>query len=215
MTKPSSNLLWITEGATITNNDRSYVIIAVADINQVLAKDFETGQKVLLKIGDIGPPKVIGESNTAPRPRRDILSITDEEWETWKKKSDFYQKACASESAEALVRDLTGLIPLYLNAMEDLKGDLSERLVRLKTTVGAKISSDLAMSSQLLCHTGYSRRTFIRQMAYALMEAPQSIDERVYDHRYFYYDGSVLRPVNGLVRAVMRDYLDSEMSEDF
>ena len=42
MTKPTSNLLWITEGATITNNDRSYVIIAVADINQVLAKDLET-----------------------------------------------------------------------------------------------------------------------------------------------------------------------------
>jgi putative transposase len=82
MTKPSSNLLWITEGATIANNDRSYVIIAVADINQVLAKDLETGQKVLLKIGDVGPPKMIGESNTVPAPAREILSITNEEWET-------------------------------------------------------------------------------------------------------------------------------------
>jgi len=81
MTKSASNLLWIAEGATITNNDRSYVIIAVADINQVLAKDLETGQKVLLKIGDVDPPKAIGESNATPTPARDILNIADEEWE--------------------------------------------------------------------------------------------------------------------------------------
>jgi putative transposase len=53
MRKKDSPLLWIREGATITNDGREYVIVALADINLVLAKEIGSNEKVLLKIGDL------------------------------------------------------------------------------------------------------------------------------------------------------------------
>jgi hypothetical protein len=68
MKNDQRQLLWIKEGATISNNGRDYVIVALADVNLVLAKEFGSDVKVLLKIGDIGPPKVIGEVSAEPAP---------------------------------------------------------------------------------------------------------------------------------------------------
>lgn len=73
-------LLWIQEGATITNNGRDYVIVALADVNLVLAKEAGSNVKVLLKIGDIGPPKVIGEAAPEPTTERDLAAVGEEDW---------------------------------------------------------------------------------------------------------------------------------------
>ncbi|MBI1890205.1 MAG: DDE-type integrase/transposase/recombinase [Burkholderiales bacterium] len=80
MKNDQRQLLWIQEGATISNNGRDYVIVALADINLVLAKEAGSNVKVLLKIGDIGPPKVIGEANPEPAVERDLAAINEEDW---------------------------------------------------------------------------------------------------------------------------------------
>jgi putative transposase len=73
MSKQERTQLWIREGATITNNGRDYIIVALADVNMVLAKEAGSGEKVLLKIGDLGPPRIIGEAKPEPRGERDLL----------------------------------------------------------------------------------------------------------------------------------------------
>lgn len=80
MKKEERQLLWIREGATISNNGRDYVIVALADINLVLAKEIGSNVKVLLKIGDIGAPRVIGEAEQEPAAERDLADISEEDW---------------------------------------------------------------------------------------------------------------------------------------
>lgn len=81
MTEQARTQLWITKGATVTNEGRNYVILNLADINLVLAKDVESGERVLLKIGDVGPPKVIGESKPATQTAPELLDVPDALWE--------------------------------------------------------------------------------------------------------------------------------------
>lgn len=81
MSKKEPTQLWIKEGATITNNGRDYVILALADINLVLAKEVGSGEKVLLKIGDLGPPKKIGDPVAAPIAKQELWSISEEDWQ--------------------------------------------------------------------------------------------------------------------------------------
>lgn len=80
MSKQGSMQLWIKEGASISQNGREYVIIALADINLVLAKDLESGEKVLLKVGDVEPPKTIKHVQPSPKAGRDLAVISDEDW---------------------------------------------------------------------------------------------------------------------------------------
>lgn len=80
MSKKEPTQLWIKEGATITNNGRDYVILALADINLVLAKEVGSGEKVLLKIGDISPPKSIDTPVTTPTVKQDLWEISQEDW---------------------------------------------------------------------------------------------------------------------------------------
>lgn len=80
MSKQGSTQLWIKEGASISQNGREYVIVALADINLVLAKDLESGEKVLLKIGDVEPPKTIEHTQPSPKAERDLAVISDEDW---------------------------------------------------------------------------------------------------------------------------------------
>lgn len=81
MSKEPRTQLWIKEGATINSNGRDYVIVALADINLVLAKEVGSGEKVLLKIGDLGPPKLIGELAQVPKAERELLQIPDADWQ--------------------------------------------------------------------------------------------------------------------------------------
>jgi putative transposase len=80
MKKEERQLLWIREGATISNNGRDYVIVALADINLVLAKEVGSNVKVLLKIGDIGVPRVVGDENQEPAAERDLADISEDDW---------------------------------------------------------------------------------------------------------------------------------------
>lgn len=80
MSKQGSAQLWIKEGASISQNGREYVIVALADINLVLAKDLESGEKVLLKIGDVEPPRTIKHAQPSPKAERDLAVISDEDW---------------------------------------------------------------------------------------------------------------------------------------
>lgn len=73
--------LWINKGATVINAGRDYVVLSLADINLVLARDVESGERVLLKIGDLGPPKVIGETKPAAKADTELLEVSDELWE--------------------------------------------------------------------------------------------------------------------------------------
>jgi putative transposase len=81
MSKEQPTQLWIKEGATIKSNGRDYVVVALADINLVLAKEVGSGEKVLLKIGDLGPPKLIGELAQVPKAERELLQISDADWQ--------------------------------------------------------------------------------------------------------------------------------------
>ena len=72
--------LWINKGATVTNDGRDYVVLSLADINLVLAKDIESGERVLLKIGDLGPPRRIEDPKPAPPIERELLDVPDEMW---------------------------------------------------------------------------------------------------------------------------------------
>lgn len=80
MSKQERTLLWITEGATITNNGRDYIIVSLADINLVLAKEVGSNEKVLLKIGDLAPPKKIGEPKAPQVTAKDLAVVSEEDW---------------------------------------------------------------------------------------------------------------------------------------
>jgi putative transposase len=72
--------LWINKGATVTNEGRDYVVLSLADINMVLARDTQSGERVLLKIGDLGPPRVVGGALEVPKRETELLDVTDELW---------------------------------------------------------------------------------------------------------------------------------------
>jgi hypothetical protein len=80
------NQLWLQKGASVANNGREYVILAIADINLLLARDRESGEKVLLKIGELGPPLAVEgkkpdiyESVGGVKRKRQVLSHRDVE----------------------------------------------------------------------------------------------------------------------------------------
>jgi putative transposase len=73
--------LWINKGATVTNEGREYVVLSIADLNMVLARDTESGERVLLKIGDLGPPRVVRDLETVPKNELELLDVSDDLWE--------------------------------------------------------------------------------------------------------------------------------------
>lgn len=80
MSKRERVQFWITKGATITDNDREYVILALADINMVLAKEVGSNEKVLLKIGNVGPPKKIRDAESPQPVERHLADVSEEAW---------------------------------------------------------------------------------------------------------------------------------------
>lgn len=72
--------LVIQKGATISSNGRQYIVTAIADINLVFARDIESKQKVLLKIGDIGTPRLVCKTESAPPVERDLSGVPEDQW---------------------------------------------------------------------------------------------------------------------------------------
>jgi putative transposase len=80
MSKAGPVQLWLREGAVVTHDGREYVIVALADINLVMAKELESGEKVFLKIGGLEPPKRIREGADPETVERDLSSVSEEDW---------------------------------------------------------------------------------------------------------------------------------------
>jgi putative transposase len=82
---------WVTKGATVTNGGREYVILNLADVNLVLARDIETGNKVLLKMGDIGPPTLVAEKPAAKTVEPELLDVTEFDWAIAQKRREWIE----------------------------------------------------------------------------------------------------------------------------
>jgi putative transposase len=93
--------LWINKGATVTNEGRNYVVLSLADVNLVLARDTESGERVLLKIGDLGPPRVIGDAPEAPKRETDLLDVGDELWQIAKTRRQWIEPLLGSGGSYA------------------------------------------------------------------------------------------------------------------
>ena len=130
--------------------------------------------------------------------------LTEREWAARKARSAFISSLTAEE--EAKLRDYTGGVPLYLNAIESYEGDLRERIKSFDTSPGIDIVANLERSS-----AGYAavyEREFMQQMRNAVTREAKYQYEPLYDHRYFYRDSKhILRPVSGFVREAMREIL--------
>lgn len=80
MQKQDRSVLWIEKGATISSHGREYVVVALADINLVLAKEIGSGEKVLLKIGDLEPPRPVKSREPGPVAERNLETVSAEDW---------------------------------------------------------------------------------------------------------------------------------------
>ncbi|MDY7577272.1 helix-turn-helix domain-containing protein [Herbaspirillum sp. RTI4] len=81
MAEQQSTVLRLDKGATVTSNGRDYVIVAVADLNLLLAREVGSGEKVLLKITDLSTKKfskVIAK--TSKNDSTDLLETSSEDW---------------------------------------------------------------------------------------------------------------------------------------
>jgi len=104
-------LLQLHEGATISHNDKKYVIVKVADINLLLAKEVGSTHKVLIKVGDVSSPKPISdEPNADNLVEWDLVSVAEEYWDIAEQRlkliepllhgKNHYSAALASKIAE-------------------------------------------------------------------------------------------------------------------
>ena len=49
-------VLYLAKGATVTRGDREYVILHLVDLNSVLAREVSSGEKVILRLDELGEP---------------------------------------------------------------------------------------------------------------------------------------------------------------
>jgi len=81
MNKMPDAVLVLEKGAVVTSNGRDYVIVAFADVNLVLAREIASGEKVLLKIGDLNNRVITGKPITSKaHTSLDLLEISDADW---------------------------------------------------------------------------------------------------------------------------------------
>ncbi|MFZ6711604.1 Mu transposase C-terminal domain-containing protein [Undibacterium sp. TC9W] len=80
MRKQERAVLWINKGAMISSHGRDYVVLSLADVNLVLAKEVGSGEKVLLKIGDVEPPRAIKSRDAEPIVERDLSTVSTADW---------------------------------------------------------------------------------------------------------------------------------------
>lgn len=116
MNKPVQAQLWINKGATVSHEGRNYLIARIVDLNKIIATDIETGERVLINIGDVGPPQAIGEPEPAPHAELELLDASDEMLEI-------------ASTRRKLIDPLLGSHCLYANEIAD-KIATSERVHR-------------------------------------------------------------------------------------
>lgn len=74
-------VLNITKGATVSYCGRDYTVLSVLDLNQVLARDPASDEKVILKLGGIAPPTKLNSSSPISS-GPDLEEVSQEEWDT-------------------------------------------------------------------------------------------------------------------------------------
>lgn len=80
MTNVIHHQMSLAKGAMVSSNGRDYVVVAVADLNKILAKDIETGANVLLTIGELSPPRPVLEGNAFESVEIDLSRIPESDW---------------------------------------------------------------------------------------------------------------------------------------
>lgn len=77
-TKPA--VLYITKGATVSREGRDYEVLHIVDLNQVMARDPASGEKVILKLGTLEPPTRLGPPPEGPV-GPDLENVPQEDWQ--------------------------------------------------------------------------------------------------------------------------------------
>lgn len=70
--------LWIQKGATISYEGRNYLIATLVDLSKIIATDVETGDRVFINIGDVGPPQSINMPEAAKKAELELLEASEE-----------------------------------------------------------------------------------------------------------------------------------------
>lgn len=105
MARHEQTQLWLKEGAIITNDGRNYVVLALADLNLVLARELGSGEKVLLRIADLVTRKKIDREDEAPTRTDDLWGITPEDWQIAE-----HRRACIAPLLESSYRKRAGAL---------------------------------------------------------------------------------------------------------
>ena len=78
-------VLYVERGSTIQHAGREYAVVRLLDLGVVLAKEMGSSEKVILKLGDLNvakPAPTTAEPVTTSQPtERDLLDVSDEDWE--------------------------------------------------------------------------------------------------------------------------------------
>jgi putative transposase len=108
MTSRSLPQLWINKGSKVESDGHEYVILAIADVDVVIAKDLASGNKVLLKMGGLGPPRAIDESQPPPPSELDLLEVPEALWEVAEARRRWIDPLlnCYSTYSEALAKQI-------------------------------------------------------------------------------------------------------------
>lgn len=80
MTDKTPAVLFIKPGATVTHDGREFSILSIADLNMVLAREIESGEKFTLRLDEIGPPRLFGKIEKIHEKRRDLSEVSTEDW---------------------------------------------------------------------------------------------------------------------------------------
>ena len=138
--------------------------------------------------------------------------ISEAEWAQWKSSDHFPLFKSMSAEDEDDLKYYTGLIPLILTRLNQYEvstlNDAYERF-EMDDSVGvggAWIRGALSeYSNQMIQKNGYSR--YYKNMAYAISGQQNGYSYKQYDHRFFYLDGLVLKPIGGYVVYAITDVL--------
>lgn len=98
MKEKTQSQFWIQKGAIVNNEGREFVILAIADLNKVIAQDLQSGEKVLLTMGALGPPREIAKGASAPKRETDILSVSTDLWDVARQRLNWIRPLLASYS---------------------------------------------------------------------------------------------------------------------
>ncbi|WP_374428133.1 Mu transposase C-terminal domain-containing protein [Ideonella dechloratans] len=78
--KTQAPVLYVAKGATVTHMGREYQVLRVVDLNQVLAREPSSNEKVLLQIGTLEAPARLTPTR-ANHTERDLEAVSQEDWE--------------------------------------------------------------------------------------------------------------------------------------